>query len=155
LRIAPAFVVVWLLTTLAAAAAQADPRPASSIPASFLVQPSDLAATLRSPSNSKPLVFQVGFRKLYDQAHIMGAEYVGAAGDDQGLGALRQRVAKLPKDAPIVIYCGCCPWSHCPNIAEAFNALRDLGFTRLKVLYIANNFGADWVDRGYPLGKAT
>ncbi len=35
----------------------------------------------------------------------------------------------------------------------AEDALQTLGFTNLKVLYIANNFGADWVDKGYPVAK--
>jgi hypothetical protein len=25
-----------------------------------------------------------------------------------------------------------------------------MGFTNVKALYIANNFGTDWVDKGYP-----
>jgi len=28
-----------------------------------------------------------------------------------------------------------------------------MGFTNVKVLYIADNFGADWVDKGYPTAK--
>jgi hypothetical protein len=28
-----------------------------------------------------------------------------------------------------------------------------MGFTNLKVLYISNNFGADWVEKGYPVAK--
>ena len=28
-----------------------------------------------------------------------------------------------------------------------------MGFTRLKVLYIANSFGSDWVEKGYPTAK--
>jgi arsenite-transporting ATPase len=63
------------------------------------------------------------------------------------------RVAKLAKDTPIVIYCGCCPWSHCPNIAAAYNALRALGFTQVGVLYIADNFGDNWVNKGFPVAK--
>jgi hypothetical protein len=31
--------------------------------------------------------------------------------------------------------------------------MKSLGFTRLKVLYIAENFGADWVDKGYPVDR--
>jgi thiosulfate/3-mercaptopyruvate sulfurtransferase len=144
-----------LLPALAAivGVAHADPRPASSIPAASLIQPAELASTLRSSKAQKPLILQVGFRTLYDQAHIQGAEYAGAASGKPGLQALRDRVAALPKDAPIVIYCGCCPWSHCPNIAGAFHALRDLEFTKLKVLYIPNDFGVDWVEKGYPVGK--
>ena len=129
----------------------AQHEPAASIPAADLVQPADLAANLKSASAPKPLILQVGFRKLYAQAHIPGSEYVGAAGEDAGLQLLRERAAKLSKDTAIVIYCGCCPWSHCPNIAAAYDALHAMGFTRVKVLYIADNFGDDWVKRGYPV----
>jgi thiosulfate/3-mercaptopyruvate sulfurtransferase len=129
----------------------AQHQPAASIPAADLIQPADLAASLKSASAPKPLILQVGFRKLYAQAHIPGSEYVGAAGEDAGLQLLRERAAKLSKDTAIVIYCGCCPWSHCPNIAAAYSALHAMGFTRVKVLYIADNFGDDWVKRDYPV----
>lgn len=129
----------------------AQHEPAASIPAAELIQPADLAADLKSASAPKPLILQVGFRKLYAQAHIPGSEYVGAAGEDAGLRLLRDRAAKLSKDTAIVIYCGCCPWSHCPNIAAAYGALRAMGFTRVRVLYIADNFGDNWVKPGYPV----
>jgi thiosulfate/3-mercaptopyruvate sulfurtransferase len=129
----------------------AQHQPAASIPAADLIQPADLAASLKSASTPKPLILQVGFRKLYAQAHIPGSEYIGAAGEDAGLQLLRERAATLSKDTAIVIYCGCCPWSHCPNIAAAYDALHAMGFTRVKVLYIADNFGDDWVKRGYPV----
>jgi|SRR6267378_4264459 len=125
--------------------------PAASIPAADVIQPADLAANLKSASAPKALILQVGFHALYAQAHIPGAEYVGAAGEDAGLQLLRNRVAKLTKDTAIVIYCGCCPWSHCPNIAAAHSALHALGFTQVKVLYIADNFADNWVNLGYPV----
>jgi hypothetical protein len=28
-----------------------------------------------------------------------------------------------------------------------------MGFSNVKVLYVANNFGTDWVDKGYPTVK--
>ena len=135
--------------------ALADPRPAASIPAAALIHPAELAAALQSGVAPKPLILQVGFRTLYAQAHIPGAEYAGAAGDEKGSQALRDRAGKLPKDAAMVIYCGCCPWSHCPNIGEAYAVLHALGFVKLKVLYIANDFGTDWVDKGYPVIKGS
>ena len=131
----------------------ADHIAAASVPASDLMQPADLAANLKSASSSKPLILQVGFRTLYVQAHIPDSEYVGAASDAAGLDQLRARVANLAKDTAIVIYCGCCPWSHCPNIGAAYKALHALGFTQVKVLYIADNFGDNWVDKGYPVAK--
>lgn len=133
--------------------ALAEHKPAASIPTANLLQPADLAANLKSVSMPKPLILQVGFRTLYTQAHIPESEYVGAASEEVGLMQLHARVAKLTKDTAIVIYCGCCPWSHCPNVAAAYNALRALGFTQIRVLYIPDNFGDNWVNKGFPVAK--
>ena len=138
----------WLVAALGPAISAA--QPAESVPAASLIEPPALASLLKeTPAAKQPLLLQVGFRKLYDQAHIPGSEYAGPTSTPAGLDALRERVAHLPKDAAIVIYCGCCPWSHCPNIAAAYDLLQKLGFTRVKVLHVADNFGSDWVDKGY------
>ena len=131
----------------------AEHQPASSIPTAELIQPAELAALLKRAAVPQPLILQVGFRNLYAQAHIPDSEYVGAAREEPGLKQLRDRVAKLSKDTAIIIYCGCCPWSHCPNVAAAYGALHALGFTQVKVLYIAENFGDNWVNQGYPVAK--
>jgi thiosulfate/3-mercaptopyruvate sulfurtransferase len=138
---------------LRASGVGAEAVAASSIPAVDLLQPADLAATLQSNSAPRPLVLQVGFRKLFDEAHIVDAEYAGPSGESAGVAVLRKRVAKLPRDSAIVIYCGCCPWGHCPNIGAAFSALRALGFRNVKALYIADNFGTDWIEKGYPVTR--
>jgi rhodanese-related sulfurtransferase len=145
-----AFALVFLMLSVPALAA---PKAASSIPKADLVQPAELAASLKSASKAKPLLLHVGFHILYTQAHIPGSEFVGPASDDAGLQLLRNRVAKLPKDTAIVIYCGCCPWSDCPNIAAAYDALHALGFKQVKALFIADNFGTDWINHGYPVAK--
>ena len=149
LPLAFALIFVWL-----SGPALAAPKAASSIPMADLIQPADLAANLKSVSKPKPLLLHVGFHILYTQAHIPGSEFVGPASDEAGLQLLRNRVAKLPKDTSIVIYCGCCPWGDCPNIAAAYDALHALGFKQVKALYIAENFGADWIDHGYPVAKS-
>ena len=87
------------------------------------------------------------------QAHIPGSEYLGAASTPQGLASLHDRVKPLSPKTFIVLYCGCCPWNHCPNVAPAYAELQKLGFSNVKVLYIANNIGMDWVDKGYPVVK--
>jgi thiosulfate/3-mercaptopyruvate sulfurtransferase len=138
----------------AAAAAQSQTELAkASIPAAAIIEPEDLARTLQSPSGEKPLIFQIGFRVLYKSAHILGAEYLGPASKDEGLEQLRRRVALLARGKSIVLYCGCCPWVHCPNVKPAYEALRTLGFTQVKVLRIEENFGANWVAKGYPTAK--
>jgi thiosulfate/3-mercaptopyruvate sulfurtransferase len=125
--------------------------PASTIPETALIQPSALVAILQGPAAARPLVLQVGARVLYQQAHIPGSEYVGPGEEDAGLQALRTRVAKLPRNVSIVLYCGCCPWDHCRNIGGAYAALIRLGFTQVKILYLESNFGSNWVDQGYPV----
>jgi thiosulfate/3-mercaptopyruvate sulfurtransferase len=95
----------------------------------------------------------VGSKLMFDQAHIPGSEFVGPGSNQEGLNLLRNRVKALPKSSLIVLYCGCCPWSRCPNVGNAFKAMRDSGFTNVKVLYMAENFGADWVNKGYPVAR--
>ena len=148
--------IASLLSTcmlLVVAHAALGAKPAASIPADKLVQPAEWAASMKNGSAGKTLVLQVGFKTMFDQAHIPGSEYAGPGNSDAGLQALRDRVAKLAKDAPIMIYCGCCPWTRCPNMAAAYDTLIELGFTNVKAMIINDNFGTDWVDKGYPTTK--
>ncbi|MGA9567029.1 MAG: rhodanese-like domain-containing protein [Candidatus Korobacteraceae bacterium] len=130
---------------------QSGPSDAS-IPNSQLITPEQLANSLQS-DKQKPLILEVGPHSLYAQAHIPGSEYMGAGSTDEGKQKLRERVKSLPKNSAIVIYCGCCPWGHCPNIHPAYQLLHSLGYTNVKALYIADNFGTDWVNKGYPVAK--
>lgn len=125
---------------------------ATSIPTSRLMNPEDLVKILQS-GKEKPLMLQVGSHNMFLQAHIPESEYVGAASTDTGLQQLRKRVDSLPRNKFIVLYCGCCPWSHCPNIKPADDAMHEMGFTNVKVLYISDNLGTNWVDKGYPTAK--
>jgi thiosulfate/3-mercaptopyruvate sulfurtransferase len=139
-----------VVTTAAFLAAQTlDLSPASA----DLIQPAELAKILQSSAATKLLVFYVGPRLIYVQSHIPGAEYIGPTSKPEGIEKLRARVGSLPRDSFLVIYCGCCPWDHCPNIRPAYKELKQMGFTRLKVLYLANSFGSDWVEKGYPAQK--
>jgi len=133
------------------AGAQAQPGSAFSIPQAQLIQPEALSRLLTAAAAEKPLVFQVGSHVLFAQAHIPGAEYVGPGSQPAGLQALQSRVNSLPRKSFIVLYCGCCPWTRCPNIEPAFAKLQEMGFTNVKVLYLADNFGADWASKGYPV----
>ena len=126
---------------------------ATLIPTTRLINPDELVKILQSSRGQKPLMIQVGSHVLYSQAHIPGSEYIGPANSESGLQQLRKRVESMPRSKFIILYCGCCPWNHCPNVKPADDALRALGFTNVRVLYVANNFGADWVDKGYPVAK--
>jgi thiosulfate/3-mercaptopyruvate sulfurtransferase len=144
-----------LIVSLAAMALFAPLAQAADSTNMKLLTPEELVKILsdKSAKTSKPLLLQVGSQMLYVQAHIPGSEYIGQGNLAQGLQNLDRRVSNLPKKTFIVLYCGCCPWNHCPNVNPAYDALQKLGFTNVKVLYLANNFGVDWVDKGYPVAK--
>jgi thiosulfate/3-mercaptopyruvate sulfurtransferase len=142
-----AAVAVPLTITLAAFAFQA-----SSIPQAQLIEPEGLVKVLNS-KGQKPLLIHVGFHVLYLQAHIPNSEYLGPARDPAALEQLRARVKSVPRNKLIVIYCGCCPWDHCPNVKPAHDALIAMGFTNVKVLHVANNIATDWIDKGFPTAK--
>jgi len=130
--------------------AQSPPSlSATTIPGTAQMQPADLAKILTSDS-AKPLILQVGPKVFFQEARIKGAKYAGPGSTAQGIQLLEKTVSSLPKDQPIVLYCGCCPWDRCPNVGPAFSHLHDLGYTNVKVLYLANNFGENWVQKGYP-----
>jgi len=143
---------VALLMSFAVIAVVQAASQASSIPTAHLINPADLLQAIQA-GKEKPLMIQVGSHVLYSQAHIPESEYIGPASSEAGLQQLRQRVSTLSKNKGIVLYCGCCPWSHCPNVKPAYDALTSLGFSNVKVLYISNNFGTDWVDKGYPTAR--
>jgi thiosulfate/3-mercaptopyruvate sulfurtransferase len=153
--IAVAALVCGLAGTMRANAQWAQPvASAASIPASTLVQPAELNHLLRQKGSTRPLIFQVGSHVMFEEAHIPGAEFVGPGSNQAGLNLLRKRVAGLDRHTPIVIYCGCCPWTRCPNIGPAYETLHKMGFTHLRALYLADNFGTDWVNKGYPVAHS-
>jgi rhodanese-related sulfurtransferase len=118
-----------------------------------LISPESLAKQMVQTKAAKPLIIHVGFHSLYVQGHIPTSVYYGPASRHEGLAELRKYVQDFPRNQEIVIYCGCCPWSECPNIRPAFKTLKEMGFTRIKVLEIPDRLSTDWVGKGYPLEK--
>ncbi len=120
---------------------------------SQLMKPEDLSASLSKATGDKPLVLYVGPRFSFLGGHIAGSTFVGPASKTDGLQALKEAVKSLPRDKPIVLYCGCCPWKDCPNIRPAFRALKDMEFSNVRALYLATNLRHDWVAKGFPTQK--
>jgi len=116
------------------------------------VQPADLVKELENPKSAPTVVF-VGFKRLYTAGHVKGAQYHGTAGNAEGLKELATWAATFPRTTNLVIYCGCCPMEHCPNVRPAFKALQDLGFKNLRVLLLPTNFETDWANQGLPYNK--
>ena len=118
-------------------------------------QAPDLAKELSDPKSKKPLIIYVGFETLYRSARIPGALFHGPGAKSAGVEDLKKWARDIPRGQPIVLYCGCCPWNRCPNIRPAFRALREMGFTGLKVLFLESDLATDWVQKGFPVQKGS
>jgi len=115
------------------------------------VGPADFAKELQQEKDPRPTVIYVGVKTLYEGGHIPGAVFFGAGSTAQGLAELKKFTASLPKHSDVVLYCGCCPLDKCPNLRPAFTALKEDGFSRLRVLLLPASFNADWVAKGFPV----
>jgi thiosulfate/3-mercaptopyruvate sulfurtransferase len=111
-----------------------------------LLPPGDLAKVMADPTAKQPVIICIGPGAL-----IKGSIDIGPARDSSNLNKLQQQLNKLPKDAMIVIYCGCCPFEHCPNIRPAFTLLNDMKFTNHRLLNLEHNIKTDWINKGYPV----
>lgn len=110
-----------------------------------LLAPAALAAQITGPGPT-PVVFDMG-----PAGTIKGARPIGPAQEEASLAKLRAALVGLPKDQPVVVYCGCCPFEPCPNIRPAFETLKKAGFTNARLLNLPHNLKADWIDAGYPM----
>lgn len=116
-----------------------------------LIEPADLARLLSG--RDKPVVIQIGIVYLYRLAHVPGSKFAGPASSTEGVDALKKQVQDLARSTQVVCYCGCCPWGDCPNIRPAYKALSEMGFKKIKMLHLANNFSQDWATKGLPVEK--
>jgi hypothetical protein len=67
-----------------------------------LLAPADLAKTIGDAGARQPLIISIG-----PGAIIKGSIDIGPGRDTANIAKLRQRLSELPKDANIVINCGC------------------------------------------------
>jgi len=115
---------------------------------SEFLEPAVLVPQLQSAK--PPVILSVAFPVLYRNRHLPHAIDAGPGSKPEGLELVRKAVANLPKDADIVLYCGCCPMVRCPNMRPAYRTLKELGFTHIRVLNIATNMHTDWYSKDYP-----
>jgi hypothetical protein len=113
---------------------------------SQLLEPADLAKTINDAKAAQPYVFCIG-----PQAVIKGSIFIGSTNNQQNLESFKTELEKLPKDATVVIYCGCCPFDRCPNVRPAFELLNKMEFKNQKLLNVPRNIKVDWIDKGYPV----
>ncbi|RFM25681.1 rhodanese-like domain-containing protein [Deminuibacter soli] len=111
-----------------------------------LMEPAALADVLKSNTATKPLVICVG-----PSGVISGSVETGPAGKPENLTKLKNLLVSQPKNREIVLYCGCCPFEHCPNVRPAFTLLNDMHFAHPYLLNLSHNIKTDWIDKGYPV----
>lgn len=112
-----------------------------------LLQPSDLAATLRD-NKEFSVIFSIG-----PGAVIPHSRDMGMIKEEENMKKFKQELEDLPKDTSIIIYCGCCPYEHCPNVRPAIQLLKEMKFTNYKLLDLPHNIKIDWINKGYPTSQ--
>jgi len=143
------FLILFSLKTKAQVSSQPVMMPETGYPwkKSELIAPATLAGSLKS-GNEKITILNIGAVE-----DIPGAVHTGAVSNEQNMEKLRQVLTKLPKNKPVVIYCGCCPFTKCPNIQPAYRELSKDGFTQIKVLDLPTNLQTNWIGKGYPVAE--
>ncbi len=132
--------------------AQANPGPMPALGVTTpwadnqLMEPADLASTINKGTAGSLTIYNIGAVE-----DIKGAKHIGPVSNPENLEKLKAAVASLPKNTAIIIYCGCCPFTKCPNIRPAFTELTKEGFTNIKLLNLPKNLQANWIAPGYPL----
>jgi len=149
LSISPSLLAALALIAVVPVSSHTEPDPWTP---QQTVQPADLAKELEN-SKPAPTVVFVGFKRLYTAGHIKAAQYHGTAGSEEGLKEFSAWATSLPRTTNLVIYCGCCPMEKCPNIRPAFKTLQSLGFQKIRVLLLPNDFATDWAGKGLAYDK--
>ena len=109
-----------------------------------LTEPADLAAAIRLNKNV-PILFSIG-----PSAVIPNSIDIGMVKNEKNLAKFQVEIGKLPKSANILIYCGCCPFEHCPDVRPAIALLQKMQFTNYHLLDLPHNIKLDWIAKGYP-----
>ena len=110
-----------------------------------LMEPSHLAS-LMAGNKPLPVIISVG-----PGAIIKNSIDIGSVKDGANLSKFQAQLATLPKDTAIVVYCGCCPYEHCPNVRPAIDVLKNMQFTNYKLLDLPQNIKTDWIEKKYPV----
>jgi len=109
-----------------------------------LIEPSTLSAIIKSDKDI-PVIFSIG-----PGAVVPHSKEIGMINEAENMKKFKEQLSNLPKDTQIVVYCGCCPYEHCPNVRPAIQLLKDMKFTNYKLLDLPHNIKIDWINKGYP-----
>jgi thiosulfate/3-mercaptopyruvate sulfurtransferase len=113
-----------------------------------LMQPAQLASILSNKSENITIISVGPFNTIPNTISV------GMTGKKEGLDKLKAQLASMKKDTRLVIYCGCCPFEHCPNVRPAIDVLKAMKFTHFYLLNLPDNIKINWIDKGYPVIKS-
>jgi hypothetical protein len=111
-----------------------------------LIQPEELVQKINKDQAEALLILNTG-----PVEDIKGAVNIGAAEDAANIRKLKDILVAVPKNKEVIIYCGCCPLSGCPNIKPAYKVLKEMKFERFRILNLVQDLQEDWIDKGYPM----
>jgi hypothetical protein len=112
-----------------------------------LIEPSELANIITNKKDSIVIVSVGPFNTIPNAINI------GMVSEKGGLEKFKTQLNAIDRNKTIVIYCGCCPYEHCPNVRPALDALKQMNFTNYYLLDLPNNIKINWIDKGYPVTK--
>jgi len=112
-----------------------------------LIQPATLADIIKNNPKDVTIISVGPFNT------IPGTIDIGMVSEPKKMTNFKTQLASIKKDAHIVIYCGCCPYEHCPNVRPAIDVLKEMKFTNYYLLDLPNNLRINWMDKGYPTIK--
>ena len=112
-----------------------------------LIEPFELAKIINS-GKDLPVIMSVG-----PAATIPHSIDIGMVKDKANLDKLKKELSGFPKQTKIIVYCGCCPFEHCPNVRPAIDVLKEMKFTNYMLLNLPHNIKIDWIDKGYSIEK--
>jgi thiosulfate/3-mercaptopyruvate sulfurtransferase len=121
---------------------------------SELLAPTTLVAQLKVFEQGRHVIC-VGPAAAYRRAHVPNAILAGPDSKPKGLALLSEIMKNIPHDADLIVYCGCCPFVRCPNIRPAYRALKDMGYTHIRVLKLNTDLNTNWVGKGFPIDLST
>ena len=111
-----------------------------------LLEPAQLAGMLQGGNKPLPVIISIG-----PGAIIPHSIPIGSVATAEGIQKLRSELKNIPGTALVVIYCGCCPFEHCPNVRPAIDVLNEMNFTNFKLLNLSHNIKTDWINKGFPV----
>ncbi len=110
-----------------------------------IMEPAELSAKIEEGEVGNMKIYSVGPSALITSSVEIGDMQYAESQD-----RFREELSKLDKDEEIVVYCGCCPFTSCPNFKPAYKVLNEMGFTNFKLLNLKQNLKTDWIDKNYP-----